>query len=49
MGTTKNNGNTKNKTRTVEVRGHRGHVRTVDNPLNKWVRAIDDGKFYRTK
>jgi hypothetical protein len=25
-----------------------GMVRTLDNPLNTWVRSIDDGKFYRT-
>lgn len=24
-------------------------IRTSDNPLNAWVRSIDDGKLYRTK
>ena len=23
-------------------------VRTLDNPLNTWVRSLDDGKLYRT-
>jgi hypothetical protein len=33
--------------RTVKVVGNKT-VRTIDNPLNSWVRSIDDGKFYPT-
>ena len=32
---------------TVIVRGGET-VRTLDNPLNTWVRSLDDGKLYRT-
>jgi hypothetical protein len=24
-------------------------IRTLDNPLNTWVRSIDDGQMYRTR
>ena len=34
------------KVRTVKTTS--GPVRTADNPLNAWVRSLDDGRFYRT-
>jgi len=33
------------KTATVRVVGGKT-VRTADNPLNSWVRSLDDGQFY---
>lgn len=30
------------------VKTRLGTVRTWDNPLNTWVRSLDDGQFYRT-
>jgi hypothetical protein len=33
------------KVSTVKSNGK--SIRTLDNPLNTWVRSIEDGKFYR--
>lgn len=30
------------------VKTIKGLIRTWDNPLNTWVRSLDDGQFYRT-
>lgn len=40
-----NTGERTMKTYTVKSNGKT--IRTLDNPLNTWVRSIDDGKFYR--
>ena len=34
------------KAQTVETTTGK-KVRTLDNPLNEWVRSIDDGKWYK--
>lgn len=35
-------------TKESRVRCIGGIIRTADNPLNAWVRSLDDGKLYRT-
>jgi hypothetical protein len=29
------------------VKSNGRKIRTLDNPLNTWVRSVDDGKLYR--
>ena len=29
------------------VKSNGRNIRTLDNPLNTWVRSVDDGKLYR--
>jgi hypothetical protein len=43
---TKTTKTTKNRTYTFKSNGKT--IRTADNPLNHWVRSLDDGKFYPT-